>query len=213
MRWLCLVALLTGCERILGLAPVAAARDGAVTGPDAGQDADGGGVHGDAMADAPPDVGAVCPYQLVQLSIGGSGYYRAYTTSGDRTTWAAAERRCELDQIAGSTMFTHLVVFATDQEIQGVQATLIGVTGAASYAWAGLSRPATTGTFEWITNEDTAGYPTDGQDPWASGYPQSGAGIDCVQFDSQAQLTNVSCFSTLKFVCECDAHPPNPLPM
>ena len=201
--WLCVVVLLAGgCERLLGLEPVDRA--------DAGGSGDAA-VHGDATppadvepTDAAPDAQLIpgCPVSYTAILHGtATGYYRFML--GEDATWAAAEHACEL-QGQGYTMATHLAVFADDQEASAVQAIHNGLK-----AWIGLSSVGHTG-FNWVTDENTMGYPPTSGDPWEGGSTTNGTSVDCVELAGDAKFTNLTCTTAMTYVCECDTYKADP---
>jgi hypothetical protein len=202
--WLCVVVLLAGCERLLSLGPVQRT-DGGGSGHVPMVDADPRPPAPDSVAgDAAPDAQLIpgCPVSYTGIMHGAAtGYYRFML--GESATWAAAEHACEL-QGQGYAMATHLAVFADDQEASAAQAIHNGLK-----AWIGLSSIGHTG-FNWVTDEDTMGYPFTPGESWEGGTPTNGTSVDCVEFAGDAKFTNLNCAASLPYVCECDTSKADP---
>ena len=205
MRWLCLVALLTGgCERLLALDPLDRT-DAARSGDAAAGDATPGGDAAPGL-DAAPAIDAPlmpgCPVSYMAVTHGtDTGHYRFMLA--ETATWAAAESECEM-QGRGYAMATHLAVFADDVEASAVQSIHPGVK-----PWIGLSSIGHMG-FNWVTDENTLGYPPLVGDPWEAGAPVNGTSVDCVELAGDAKFTNLTCVTAMPYVCECDAYPADP---
>lgn len=193
MRLLLLLVGLGACDGVFGLHR-----------PDAG-------VGGEAgVADAPGDTGAVadvginsaCPAGYAPTP-GGA----AYRIVGTPATWQDAFDDCENDLPSSiGIKYTHLIVLGTDVE-RGQAGALLS----ASAGWVGLTDRRSETTFQWITDEDTAGYPPASGGPWATSQPSNGTSEDCVEVrPNTADLDDIGCTTMLKYICECDEHALDP---
>ena len=205
--WVCVLALLAGgCESLLGLEHLDRADAGGSGGADAMRRGDAApGLDATPRGDAAPDAQLLpgCPPTYTQITgTGLTGFYRFHPNPA---TWSAAETVCEAEG-AAHAMHTHLAVFANDSETSGVQTSVVQNN---TQAWIGLSSIGHTG-FNWVTDENTMGYPMSGQSPWHSGYPVTGTSVDCVKLDGLAGFININCQTSLAYVCECDAYPADP---
>jgi len=183
----------TGCTAIFGLEePVRRVSDGGVIDgvPDA-RPRDARAVDAPPV-DAPLLDGLVCPVGYAAIS----GSTSKYRIDNNNETWDAAEADCESDG-------QHLIVVSNETE----RAALVGLT--AGSTWIGLSDRATEGTFRWVTDEDTGGYPPATGTPWAAGEPSA----DTVASDCTLQSTtwnDAPCTLNREYVCECDGYAANP---
>lgn len=122
-----------------------------------------------------------------------TGRYRFVET---KASWEAARGDCADDGTG-----THLVVFGSDAERLAV--TLLYPTD----VWIGLSDRVTTGTYRWVTDEDTTPYPLLTTPPWKAGQPNDGGGgaEDCIEMESSGFWDDRPCTGdTRAYVCECD---------
>lgn len=187
------LAVLAGCS----FRTIAPAQDAS-----AGDDAD---IAEDATG---RDATEAVPCPLGYQPINGSGMYRVINAS--TATWQAAAADCNDDDDAGGpyTGYTHLIVLGGEAERISVTT---GTTPVMGNSWIGLNDLATEGTFVWVTSEPTGGYPMVGQQPpWDSDDPDNAGGVeDCGRFKNSFVLEDKPCTDMLRYVCECDAYPPN----
>lgn len=184
--------------------------DDATTGdPDA---ADPDAASPDAATDAPtdaaidatrPDAGVpLCPLGYAPIN-GSETQYRIVEVN---VPWAAAAADCNDDDdlVSGITGHTHLVVVGSAAE-----KTLL-TNQPSGNTWVGLTDAAAEGTFVWVTNEDTNGFPMVGmQPPWDAGDPDGGAAENCVRFKNSFDFEDKPCGDSDSYVCECDRFAPN----
>lgn len=190
---------LGACDDVFGLtrhvdAAIDTPADTALGGPDAPPDV-AIDAMADAMIDAPP--GAACPadYGIVDVTL--PHRYRFVTTAGP---WLQAEMVCAMDQIAGSTRYTHLVVIDDDTERSRVTAVQPMRT------WIGLSDRVLEGRYLWIT-AGGAVLPMAGS-PWATNEPDHASPTDdCVEMNGVADYAESDCTIQLPYWCECDDSP------
>jgi hypothetical protein len=188
------LVLATGCTAIFGLT-TPERRDGGAVADDAdvdagpGSDATDGGIDGplDGMPDA-----LVCSAEFVTYGTLTSKYFFGSMNKG----WALAETDCE-------TRGGHLVVIGDETERMAIHNVLGGTF------WIGISDLVTDGTFVWVTDESTGGYPPATGTPWASD-PKTTAG-DCVQMTGAGGTwSNNDCGNSRNYLCECDGYAANP---
>lgn len=156
------------------------------------------GQDGPGTGSASPDgvLPIACPTSYTATVV--AGIYRVVTTPA---TWEAARADCRAD---GPT--THLVVLGGDDERIAVRALL-----ATGDVWLGVSDRVTTGTWRWVTTEDTRGYPsnTRGTPPWKADKPDDGddGAQDCAEMQPSGQWDDKRCTDEINaYVCECDAN-------
>lgn len=126
-----------------------------------------------------------------------AGIYRVVALPA---TWDAARADCRKD---GPT--THLVVLGDDVERVAVRALITGDL------WLGVTDRVTTGTWRWVTAEDTHGYPpnTVGTPPWKAGKPDNGddGAQDCAEMQDSGLWDDKRCINEENaYVCECDGN-------
>lgn len=192
------LTLLAGCNAIFGLErPVDVAQDSAVGG--------GGGSDGSVpdtkdgvplidahLVDAPIDALA-CAAGFGTIGTQSSKYFISSTTT---RTWSAAEADCEARN-------AHLVVIGSDAERIAIHNAQPDVS------WIGMSDLVTTGTFLWLTDEDTGGYPPPtGTPPWAFDPSQSSG--HCVAIGVNGTWGNIDCTLSREYICECDGYAADP---
>src|SRR6185436_1146342 len=103
------------------------------------------------------------------------------------------------------SMYTHLAVVSTAAEVTLIQNFAV----ANGSVWIGLADSALDGTFVWVTDENTGGYPPPTGAPWDTGEPSGGAAEDCVYEAPAGTFADNNCAATFRSVCECDAFPNN----
>ncbi|MBZ0233467.1 MAG: C-type lectin domain-containing protein [Deltaproteobacteria bacterium] len=154
------------------------------------------------LPDARPDAGVlVCPIGYAPIN-GSATQYRIVEVN---VTWAFAAADCNDDDDLGSAVSgrTHLVVVGDDAEKIALTNQFSGNT------WVGLSDAEVEGTFQWVTNEPTNGYPVVGQQPpWDTGDPDGGTDENCVRFKNSFDFEDKRCTDTNSYVCECDRFAP-----
>jgi len=150
-----------------------------------------------------------CPTSYTALAPTSATSYRS--SGGAPVGWLAAQSACLADSTSrGDAAFTHLVVVGSDRERQD----LGGQTS--TDLWIGLSDQSTEGTFTWVTDEDTRGYPPVSGDPWGAGEPDDGSGgQDCVLIGAPSggnagRFVDAACTEVHEYLCECDDHAPAP---
>jgi len=195
--------LASGCTAVFGLdEPVRRASDAAP--PDDGprdarvrDDAGSLDAPADAALDAPVDALA-CGPEFVTLGGSTTKYYHAVTP----TTWTAAEADCE-------SRGAHLVVPGSASETQ----TLAMALGAGPQVWLGYNDRRTEGAYQWVTDEDTGGFPAASGAPWATGEPDALDTTDCVVYFSTTPVGwhDRDCAAPHEYLCECDGYPANPM--
>jgi Lectin C-type domain len=171
---------------------------------------DGNGVSGSdaSSVDASPgnDAGlAMCPSGYG--AVAGIGRYRV--VEGKDLKWDKAAEDCNDDDDSGTfVLHTHLLVLGSEVERLALTGTSTPISG---NTWMGLSDRAVEGTFAWVTNEPTNGYPIVGQQPpWDASEPDNAGGEeDCVRFKNSYVLEDKPCDDEQSYVCECDAFAPN----
>jgi hypothetical protein len=154
----------------------------------------------DARPDAPGP--ALCPLGYAPIN-GSTTQYRIVEIN---TTWDLAAADCNDDDDLSSSLTgrTHLVVVGDAQEKTILTNQFSGNT------WVGLSDVATEGTFLWVTNEPTNGFPQVGmQPPWDAGDPDGGTAENCVRFKNSFDFEDKPCTDSNSYVCECDRFAPN----
>jgi hypothetical protein len=155
----------------------------------------------DARIDAPTQT-TLCPLGYAAIN-GSSTQYRIVEVN---TTWAVAEADCNDDDdlVSGVTGHTHLVVVG-----DATEKTLL-TNQSSGNTWVGLSDEAVEGTFVWVTNENTNGFPVVGQQPpWDAGDPDGGATENCVRFKNSFDFEDKACTDSNSYICECDSFRPN----
>jgi hypothetical protein len=150
----------------------------------------------DGSSDALP---ALCPAAYANFA----GHKYLHNTTN--TDWPTAQAMCLADQVANSSLYTHLAVVGDAAELGVIQN--FTTTG---NVWIGFSDRALEGTFVWVTAEATAGYPPATGAPWASTEPTGGAGEDCAFESPTGTLSDALCTATYDFVCECDTSQDDP---
>lgn len=111
--------------------------------------------------------------------------------------WKSAELACEaLDLDPDDEVHSHLAVINSADE-------LLLIPRASADAWAGLVDRASTGAFEWITDEPT------GPIPWGATEPNSSSsGPKCGEVDmSKPEIGDSGCPNSQPYFCECDGYP------
>ncbi len=195
MRGVAILLLVSGCGfRIEG---------GGVT-TDSGTDSNLDGPVIDGSVDSLDGMIPSCPAGYGPVN--GVGSYRP-VESADKA-WIDAADDCNDDDDNGTFLLhTHLVVLSSESE-RTMFSTASSVSG---NTWVGLSDRATEGSYVWVTNEPTGGYPVVGQQPpWDTDDPDNaGGGEDCVRFKNSFVLEDKPCGDTESYVCECDAFAPN----
>ena len=169
-------------------------------GDDDGSDVDAG-VAPEPDAPADPVTPLVCPTGYAPIG-GSRTRYRVVETS---VTWAVAAADCndDDDALAGASGHTHLVVVGDQHEKSALTNQFSGNT------WVGLSDAAVEGTFAWVTDEPTGGFPIVGQQPpWDAGDPDGGRGENCVRFKNSFDFEDKRCDEANSYVCECDPFAP-----
>ena len=203
-RALILVAAIGGCafEPAGALdgdaaAPTPDAEPDDAPGPD---DAPAPDAGPDAAPDA-PETPLLCPAGYAAIN-GSSTRYRIVEVD---VTWAAAADDCDDDAPSGGTSFTHLVVVGSRAEQLSLANQFSGNT------WVGLTDLAQEGTFVWVTDEPTGGFPVVGQQPpWDGGDPDDSAAENCVRFKNSFDFEDKRCSDLNSYVCECDGFAPRP---
>lgn len=185
----------TGCDALFGLTRVAGTDDGHVE--DASSDADHRST--DAAIDAPVDAPRTpgCPANYIQIGT----LANRYRTATPIVDWPTAEQLCEADR-GNFALYTHLVVFATDNERSMVNALVSG-----SVRWIGLSDRIVDQTYRWVSTENPV-YPP--LTAWTSNGPDTTPGADCGEMLGNSDLQMTGCMPQpvgLTFICECDAFP------
>jgi hypothetical protein len=194
------VLALGGCELVFAPSGGGAADDDAsiVDSPDLDAPAIDAAIAIDA---SPPDAmmndaSASCP-----PGYPATGGYRIVTTDA---TWEAAVADCADDELGGSPLRTHLVVFDDEAERSFVNAMVPGIPH-----WIGLSDRVVADDWRWVTLEPIVYYPGPTGGPWDVGEPD-GEG-DCALMMGTAEFDDRPCNSgTARYICECDVYPDTP---
>jgi hypothetical protein len=161
------------------------------SGLDDGVDAD---VATAADASTDPSTPLVCPagYAPIHAS---KTQYRIVEVN---VPWATAAADCNDDG-----EHTHLVVVGDPLEKTALTNQFSGNT------WVGLTDATQEGSFVWVTNEATNGFPLVGQrPPWDAGDPDGGAAENCVRFKNTFDFEDKPCGELNSYVCECDPYAP-----
>jgi hypothetical protein len=195
-RRLAVVLLAGGCRQLFGLEDPTAAPDPA-------------DAPASPSVDAPADAQKLCPADYVQV---GSSHYRFVET---RARWLDAVSLCADDQPDGPP-FTHLVVINSEAERQALLALRAPTNDA---YWIGLSDLAVSGQWQWVTAEDTGGYPATPGPEWSQGQPMSGADCTVIVGPMYGPGTNGLYYAdyckppasvNLEYICECDGYADDP---
>ena len=151
---------------------------------------------------AAPDAGVlICPLGYAPIN-GSATQYRVVEVN---VTWAIAAADCnDDDDLSGAANGrTHLVVVGDNAEKIALTNQFSGNT------WVGLTDIAVEGTFQWVTDEPTNGFPVVGQrPPWDAGDPDGGTSENCVRFKNSFDFEDKPCTDTDSYVCECDRYAP-----
>jgi hypothetical protein len=156
--------------------------------------------------DGGPDPLLECPASYAIAPVTGTAYESSQDSGVAAMTFVQAEQRCVADQPASTKVHTHLVVLSSPQELD----YLVQIRGA-YVNWVGLSDLASTGTYQWVTDEPVdvlAQY-------WASGEPNNPTTEPCAYIGQDNQfrgkLDTIPCDQTPRdFTCECDLYQDNP---
>lgn len=141
----------------------------------------------DASFDAPVDaVPVACPNGYAATPNGSS-----YRIVQQQAEWLNAANDCA-DDTAG--VRTHLVVFGSDAERQGV-----GGIGTERF-WIGLSKR--TDVLQWVT-EEMAPVPMPTDPAWQQGEPD-GIAQPCISVE-ESLLADEGCANNHPYICECDS--------
>jgi hypothetical protein len=189
-----------------GVAACAFHPAGAGGGDGAGDDV--GDVDGGGVDDPTVDAGADDPTTPLQCPAG----YAAIGASRTRyrvvevnVPWEVAAADCndDDDTLGSAGGRTHLVVVGDVHEKAALTNQFSGNT------WVGLSDTLVEGSFVWVTNEPTGGFPIVGErPPWDAGDPDGGRAENCVRFKNSFDFEDKSCAEVNSYVCECDAFAP-----
>lgn len=155
----------------------------------------------DAPADAPPI--ARCPDSYNVTTPSSTSRYRLVT--GTPVDWLGAAAACANDQVPGSSLYTHLVVFDTDTERADVNAAVPFTS-----RWIGASDLVTEGDFRWVTSESTTGYPPPTGAPWQVNQPDNLNGQHCVRMVMDGSIDDATCSDPYAYLCECDGFANDP---
>ena len=174
--------------------------------PDAAPGADAAAIDAATTDAAPPDgrpdAGVlICPIGYAPIN-GSTSQYRIVEVN---VTWGFAALDCNDDDDLGGAASgrTHLVVVGDNTEKILLTNQFSGNT------WVGLTDAAVEGTFQWVTDEPTNGFPVVGQEPpWDSGDPDGGTNENCVRFKNSFDFEDKPCTDTDSYVCECDRFAP-----
>ncbi len=98
---------------------------------------------------------------------------------------------------------THLVVLSNQDEFDDL------ATRMSTDWWSGYSDLATPGTWRWVTNEDTFGWPVQMRYPWEPDQPD--AMSQCGQIRPTGSLHDKDCTDAAAYICECDEYPDTPM--
>jgi hypothetical protein len=164
---------------------------------------------GDGGDDVEPEVDAGagvaaplrCPSGYASLD-GSRTQYRIVET---RASWSVAAADCndDDDELGSSDGYTHLVVVGDELE----KAALTNRVG--DNTWVGLTDVELEGTFVWVTDEDTGGFPIVGDHPpWDRDDPDGGRTENCVRFKRSYDFEDKRCDEPNRYVCECDRFAP-----
>jgi len=205
VRFVALVLLLPGCDRVFNLEeidPVGANRD--ASSDTAGSGTSDAPPDGALPIDATPDAPRVCPVGYMPLGSQNTSYKLVNTAAAFPT----ARGMCNMDEV-GITRHTHLVVLNDENE------RVLLVSSFGSNLWIGLVRIGQQNAFQPITDQATT-YPPQAVPPWAGGQPSGQTGENCVRTVPASGVTvngaldDQACTVALKYVCECDDFKDNP---
>jgi hypothetical protein len=187
VRWLAVAAFaspLAGCDRLWGLFPTVE-QPGSV----------------DAITiDLPPPQACPSTYAMGLPPHISTSLYRIELAKP--AEWYKAADICgEENKTAGS--FTHLVVLSNDSE----RDQLAPYVPDSGKIWIGYSDVFADNQFEWVTAEDTHGYPTFGGPPWEQDDPDKlGPGCITLRSGRPATIGDTTCTDPEPFICECDGY-------
>jgi hypothetical protein len=188
-----------GCRQVFGIDDTSVAGDGGAPMVDA---RDVAVVDASQPADAPPDADplAGCPATYSIVSPTG----RRYRRHEDQLDWIDAVVVCAADTPATGGVFTHLAVFATEQERAELHAML------PTTLWLGITERVTPGAWIWITDEPAGNYPPIQSPPWTNGEPDGDG--ECGAIDENGGFEDRPCDGTgdIPSLCECDTYPEDP---
>jgi hypothetical protein len=196
--WVVLLLLAGGCRQLFGIDDTSIAGDGGA--PD---DGPGDAPAIDAFrADAPPDADplALCPANYDLVSPSG----RRYRRNTDELDWIDAVVVCAADTPGNAAVYTHLAVFATEEERAEFHQLL------PTTLWLGITERVTAGTWIWITDEPAGNYPPITSPPWTQGEPDGDG--ECGAIDENGGFEDRPCDGTgdIPSLCECDTYPEDP---
>ena len=188
-----------GCRQLFGIDDTSIAGDG---GSPTGDATDASGAIDAVVADGAPDADplAGCPSDYNLVSPTG----RRYRRNTDDLDWIDAVVVCAADTPSTGGVYTHLAVFATEEERAEFHALL------PTTLWLGITERVNPGTWIWITNEPAGNYPPITSPPWTPGEPDGDG--ECGAIDENGGYEDRMCDGTgdIPSLCECDAYPDDP---
>jgi hypothetical protein len=206
MRFVALVLLLPGCDRVFKLEDLDPVHDSASDGAGSGSGSDAAANDAPASDASPlPDAPIACPLGYMPLGNHNTSYKLVNTAAA----FPIARGICNMDEV-GITRHTHLVVLDDESE------RVLLVSSFGSNLWIGLVRIGQQNAFQPITDQATT-FPPLAVPPWAGAQPSGQTGENCVRtvpangsITVAGALDDQFCNLSLKYVCECDDFKDNP---